>query len=530
MRIPARDGGAVRSDSRQLAVCLVLLFPICGLLHETARAAVVTLNPIKDNTLYQSDTGSLSNGSGQYIFAGRTAQPNSISRRRAVFAFDIAGNIAPGVIIQNVTLTLHMSRTRSSTPRTLLLHRLLADWGEGSSDASGGEGSGAPASSGDATWIHTFFTFVFWATPGGDFSPTISSSQAVGGFGSYTWPSTPQLVADVQDWLDTPSTNFGWILIGVENVATTAKRFDSREHPSPSVRPVLTIEFAAGACCFPNLSCNDTTEAACADQNGDYLGDGSSCGGDIDGDGVSNRCDNCIGAANPDQGDCNGDGEGDACETDPGEGDADSDGVCDADDPCPLDEQDDSDGDGVCDSDDICPGGDDSVDGDNDGVPDACDPCPIDPFNDLDSDGVCDSDDNCPTVPNANQQDVDADGLGDACDACPADNPDDSDGDGVCDSEDVCPGGDDGIDTDDDGQPDACDPCPADNPDDLDGDGVCGSDDLCPDEDDTADEDGNGIPDCLEKIPTVSAWGLVIIALLLLAGGKIYFGRRQAVT
>ena len=51
---------------------------------------------------------------------------------------------------------------------------------------------------------------------------------------------------------------------------------------------------------------------------------------------------------------------------------------------------------------------------------------------------------------------------------------------------------------------------------------------FCPGEDDTVDDDANGIPDCLEKIPTVSAWGLVIITLLLLAAGKIDFGRRRS--
>ena len=55
--------------------------------------------------------------------------------------------------------------------------------------------------------------------------------------------------------------------------------------------------------------------------------------------------------------------------------DSDGDGVCDTDDPCPLDFNDDSDGDGICDSDDVCPGYDDSIDNDGDGVADGCDDC-----------------------------------------------------------------------------------------------------------------------------------------------------------
>jgi len=178
----------------------------------------------------------------------------------------------------------------------------------------------------------------------------------------------------------------------------------------------------------------------------------------------------------------------------------------------------DTDGDGVLDECDICPGGDDTVDTDGDTVPDFCDPCPLDSPDDTDQDGQCDSDDPCPT-----------------------DNPDDSDGDGVCDSNDACPGFDDTVDTDGDGTADGCDGCPNDagktspgicgcgQPDlDSDGDTVADCLDQCPGEDDTIDDDNSGIPDCVEwaPIPTVTAWGLVVMTLLLFVFRKIHFGRR----
>ena len=44
------------------------------------------------------------------------------------------------------------------------------------------------------------------------------------------------------------------------------------------------------------------------------------------------------------------------------------------------------------------------------------------------------------------------------------------------------------------------------------------------------DADGNGVDDLCEiEIPAVSEWGLVILALLLLTVGKVYFGQRRAV-
>ena len=46
----------------------------------------------------------------------------------------------------------------------------------------------------------------------------------------------------------------------------------------------------------------------------------------------------------------------------------------------------DSDGDGVPDAEDVCPGEDDGIDTDQDGVPNGCDTCPRDPDNDVDGD------------------------------------------------------------------------------------------------------------------------------------------------
>jgi len=199
-----------------------------------------SLSPSKDNTLYESSTGSLSNGRGVHFFVGRT---NNGSIRRSVIAFNIAGGVPARAKITSVRLTLNMSRTAQVELQTIELHRLLADWGEGASDASENEGGGASASMGDATWVHTFFDTRRWQTPGGDFSPTVSASTSAGGTGKYTWGSTAQMVADVQAWLDNPSSNFGWLLKGTEAGNQTTKRFDSRENSVVENRPVLVVEF-----------------------------------------------------------------------------------------------------------------------------------------------------------------------------------------------------------------------------------------------------------------------------------------------
>lgn len=196
----------------------------------------------RDNTLYEDTTGSLSNGEGEWFFTGTTATDDI---RRGVIAFDVAGDIPAGATITDVTLQLYMSRTISGS-HPADLHRLLADWGEGGSNASGQEGGGASAQAGDATWIHRFYDSEFWDEPGGDFEAEPSASTAVAGLGSYTW-SSAGMVADVQDWLDNPETNFGWLLKGNEATSGTAKRFDSRTSANASRRPVLVVEYSIPA-------------------------------------------------------------------------------------------------------------------------------------------------------------------------------------------------------------------------------------------------------------------------------------------
>ena len=206
-----------------------------------ASAGTVNINPSKDNTLYEYDPldGDKSNALGFHFFAGETGM-NEL--RRGVLAFDIANNIPPGAVITAASLSLNMSRTPINTAYVVELHKLLADWGEGTSVAPGEEGDGAPATPNDATWRHRFFDTIFWSTQGGDFSATVSASQLVGVVGQYTW-SSAQMVADVQAWLDNPASNFGWLVLGDETAIATAKRFDTRESASP---PMLTIEFIPG--------------------------------------------------------------------------------------------------------------------------------------------------------------------------------------------------------------------------------------------------------------------------------------------
>ncbi len=244
------------------------------LVAANAAADTVILSASKDNTIY-SESGAESNGAGDYLFAGET---KDATLRRALIAFPIA-SIPSGSTIQSVSLSLYMSRTRTQD-QAVTLHRALADWGEGTSNASGEEGAGAPATTGDATWTQRFYPSTPWASAGGDFAASASASISVGNATQYyTWTSAG-MVSDVQAWLDGSASNYGWIVRGNESTTRVAKRFNSRSHGDAARRPTLTITFMppvpTGACCAADGSCS-VVAAPGASCTGSYQGSGSVC-------------------------------------------------------------------------------------------------------------------------------------------------------------------------------------------------------------------------------------------------------------
>lgn len=201
-------------------------------------AEMVTLAPARDNTIFSANDHA-SNALG-ILFTSTTNQGN---RRRALLAFDVAGHIPAGSTITAASLTLTLDEAAGDgMDLDHDLHRLLQDWGEGTS--FGSSGNGAPATPGDATWAFRLYPDTLWSAPGGDFVPTASATAIVGDEpGPITWGSTPGMVADAQAWLDAPDESFGWILVGSENILGTARKFVNREAPDPDSRPMLTIEF-----------------------------------------------------------------------------------------------------------------------------------------------------------------------------------------------------------------------------------------------------------------------------------------------
>ena len=198
--------------------------------------AVVTSS--RDNTLFEDPLGALSSGSGPSIFAGSNSARNA---RRALVYFDLTNVLPAGAAIDSVELHLYVSSAPNDVPQIFSVHRVLADWGEGSSVSTGG--GGAPATAGDATWLHTFYPTSFWSSAGGDFDPTSHATATVGGVGSYAW-NDELVTSDVRAWFESPSDNRGWLIAGNETAASTVRRFESRETANPEQRPHLVIHYS----------------------------------------------------------------------------------------------------------------------------------------------------------------------------------------------------------------------------------------------------------------------------------------------
>jgi hypothetical protein len=176
------------SSRRQFTVRLAVLIAALALSAGVSEAATVILNAAKDSTLYQPGTsaGTIStnsNGVGEHLFAGRT---DDGLIRRGVIAFDLTNSVPAGSVVTAVTLSLYCSRTKDAS-ETVTLHRVLANWGEGTSNAAQEEGKGIQATTNDVTWFHRFFPGTLWTVTGGVFTATASATTTVAREAFYSW-------------------------------------------------------------------------------------------------------------------------------------------------------------------------------------------------------------------------------------------------------------------------------------------------------------------------------------------------------
>ncbi len=210
-------------------------------------ATTVMLEASQDNTIYETvevgppivNLQSNNYGGGFDMVAG-----NTISRgpRRALLRFDVS-SVASTSVIQSALLQLTNTSPSAvgqlTGMQTFSIRRISNSWTEGTT-ATGTAGQGDPAQGGGASWLRRTSPATSWSTPGGDFAAQTGTILVTDASQAFT---STELKTDVQGWVAAPATNFGWILIGNEGVTKTVKWFATRENPTVTARPKLTVIF-----------------------------------------------------------------------------------------------------------------------------------------------------------------------------------------------------------------------------------------------------------------------------------------------
>ncbi|MEQ8819071.1 MAG: DNRLRE domain-containing protein [Sumerlaeia bacterium] len=222
----------------------VSLLAAAALLPAVAIADLLTLTgpaSAQDTAIFD-DAPDSNGGAGTSVFSGRIR--NGSGLRRALFQFDLSA-IDSGATITSATLRLEIDRVpqTGSVNSDFGLHPITASWVPGTGASTGGGGT---VENGSTSWNSRVHNSLAWTTGGGDFATTASATTNFGGSIGPVVFIGAGMVADLQDWIDNPGANNGWILISTaEGTNGTARSIASAE--AASGRPVLEIEFTPQA-------------------------------------------------------------------------------------------------------------------------------------------------------------------------------------------------------------------------------------------------------------------------------------------
>jgi autotransporter-associated beta strand protein len=198
------------------------------------------------------------------IFVGTDGDDNP---KRGLIEFNIAAAVPTGATITGVQLQLTVGQVAGSGgggpggtdgPETISLYDESQAWGQPTNFAGatsfGGTGHGAAPDPGDATWNYAFYDTIPWTIAGGDWTsslPDLADASVTGTLASFTW-SSAAMVTDVQNWLNNPNANFGWIIKNADETdPRTFRAFWSAQgaaaNDDPALAPQLSVTYVAGS-------------------------------------------------------------------------------------------------------------------------------------------------------------------------------------------------------------------------------------------------------------------------------------------
>jgi len=286
-------------------------------------------------------------------------EQNANAERRTLMQFDLSAHA--GNVISGAKLRLYLSSIEEEDV-IVKAYPLTKYWEEGN-----GIGEIFNFNQEDVLWAQATNSNN-WDNAGGDFTGTLIGTMPTTNEG---WVEMDLDIATVQNWIDNPSANFGFIL-KADGVADSKMKFYSKNVLLSGLKPHLEISLPTDICAGSGNAGANTIDT---DGDGiyDYIevgGDGNYDEGidtdpnnaDTDGDGVADGDEDLnkdrildTGESDP-KSNCDPDATAAHCDFD-GDGwsntidwDDDDDGVNDVDDVDPFDIYSDSDGDGIADN------------------------------------------------------------------------------------------------------------------------------------------------------------------------------------
>lgn len=228
---------------------------------ESVSADQMNLPAVQDATLLGgSDATTNQSLADPGLFVGTDGQDNP---KRGLIEFNVAQALPPGAVVTAVQLQLTVGQVAGSgggsgggsgSAETISLFDESQAWGQPTNVAGatsfGGTGHGGTPKTGDATWNYAFYNATPWTTAGGDWTSSltdIADASVTGTLTSFDW-SSPAMVTDVQNWLNNPASNFGWIIKNAnETTATDFRAFWSAQgaaaNNNPAIAPDLTVTY-----------------------------------------------------------------------------------------------------------------------------------------------------------------------------------------------------------------------------------------------------------------------------------------------
>jgi hypothetical protein len=237
-----------KSGRWTLPVALALLISVGG---GRASAATRVLAP-SDDTFINSVSPNGNSGGSPSIFTGTDGHGGLM---RGLVRFDLPSELQGRVTVTNVQLNLTVELLPNGSVGTAVetLQSLTQAWtqGNGVGDGAGSftTGQACGGSIVGATWNQSSCAAgTNWTTPGGAVAATVSGQVNTAGVpanGVVTWDSAANSVmnADVQSWIDQPSSNHGWrIASSTEGMNGAAQRFFSTEAGVSA--PALSVTYS----------------------------------------------------------------------------------------------------------------------------------------------------------------------------------------------------------------------------------------------------------------------------------------------